>query len=243
MSIPKPHSWLRHRGRRSRQKRAHRRPTLRFSPTAWAKLLFLRDRGPTEVGGFGITTAADLLCVQDLQLVTQHCTGSFVAFDDTAVADFYDRQIDHGRRPEQFGRIWIHTHPDDSAEPSAIDRDTFQRVFGHCDWAVMAILARGGECFAELHWRHGGPVSLPLKVEMVFSQPFPASDEAKWAAEYDTNVVIDHRHAHHHQRTRRRDLSAADEVAHRHLPPLPTSLFEDDSLNSFCQHPLAWEMS
>ena len=31
-----------------------RRPILRFSPTAWAKLLFLRDYGPTEVGGFGI---------------------------------------------------------------------------------------------------------------------------------------------------------------------------------------------
>ena len=29
-------------------------PVLRFSPTAWAKLLFLRDYGETEVGGFGI---------------------------------------------------------------------------------------------------------------------------------------------------------------------------------------------
>ncbi len=35
--------------------RRQRRPRLRFSPTAWAKLLFVRDRGPTEVGGFGIT--------------------------------------------------------------------------------------------------------------------------------------------------------------------------------------------
>ena len=29
-------------------------PTLWFSPTAWAKLLYLRDLGDTEVGGFGI---------------------------------------------------------------------------------------------------------------------------------------------------------------------------------------------
>jgi len=29
-----------------------RSPTLRFSPTAWAKLLYLRDLGETEVGGF-----------------------------------------------------------------------------------------------------------------------------------------------------------------------------------------------
>ncbi len=32
-------------------------PTLRLSPTAWAKLLFLRDLGETEVGGFGIAAA------------------------------------------------------------------------------------------------------------------------------------------------------------------------------------------
>ena len=37
-----------------------RRPansSLRLSPTAWAKLLFLRDLGDTEVGGFGIAAA------------------------------------------------------------------------------------------------------------------------------------------------------------------------------------------
>lgn len=243
MSHLPSHPWPRHQGRRSRQKRLRRRPTLRFSPTAWAKLLFLRDRGPTEVGGFGITSAADLLCVHDLQLVTQHCTDSFVSFDDTAVADFFDRQIDLGRQPDQFGRIWIHTHPDDSAEPSAIDRDTFQRVFGNCDWAVMAILARGGECFAELHWRHGGPVSLTLDVDIDFSQPFLASDEAAWDAEYDTHVHAEHSPAHRHHGTHRRGLSAAYEEAHRNASPFRNGLFEDDALNTFCQHPLAWEMS
>src|SRR5262245_50863551 len=35
--------------------------TLRFSPTAWAKLLFLRDLGDSEIGGFGITPSDDLL--------------------------------------------------------------------------------------------------------------------------------------------------------------------------------------
>ena len=29
-------------------------PVLRFTPYAWAKLLWLRDAGPTEIGGFGI---------------------------------------------------------------------------------------------------------------------------------------------------------------------------------------------
>ena len=40
-------------------------PVLRFSPTAWAKLLFFRDRGDCEIGGFGITGADDLLRIED----------------------------------------------------------------------------------------------------------------------------------------------------------------------------------
>ena len=103
---------------------------LRFSPTAWAKLLFLRDLGDTEVGGFGISAADDLLFVEDVQLVRQVCTGASVAFDDQAVADFFDRQVDMGRMPSQFGRLWVHTHPGNFAEPSMTDEDSAPDVSG-----------------------------------------------------------------------------------------------------------------
>ena len=49
-------------------------PYLRLNPTAWAKLLYLRDLGDTEVGGFGISAVDDLLNVEDVQLVRQTCT-------------------------------------------------------------------------------------------------------------------------------------------------------------------------
>ncbi len=169
---------------RSSRRHSITRPKLRFSPTAWAKLLCLRDLGPTEVGGFGITDAGDLLNVRDIVLVPQHCNEVFVAFDDTAVAEFFDDQIDQGRQPEQFGRIWIHTHPGESAQPSSVDVETFDRVFGRCDWAVMFILARGGQTFAELSWLHGGPASIPLDVEIDFTQSFEGSDAEAWEAEY-----------------------------------------------------------
>ena len=91
-----------------------RQPMLRFSPTAWAKLLYLRDRGPTEVGCFGISPPADRLLIDDVQLVRQSCTAVSVVFDDASAADFFDRQVDQGRHPQQFGRIWLHTHPGDS---------------------------------------------------------------------------------------------------------------------------------
>ena len=159
-------------------------PTLRFRPTAWAKLLYLRDLGDTEVGGFGIAAADDLLLIEDVQLVRQVCTGASVAFDDQAVADFFDRQVDEGRTPEQFGRIWVHTHPGNFAEPSLTDEETFARVFGRTDWAVMFILARGGQSYARLrfHVGPGGDVDLPVAVD--YSRPFAASDHAAWQAEY-----------------------------------------------------------
>lgn len=86
----------------------------------------------------------------DVCTVRQSCSLVSVEFDDDAVADYFEDQVDAGRSPEQFGRLWLHTHPGDSAEPSSLDEHTFAKVFGHCDWAVMFILARGGETFARL---------------------------------------------------------------------------------------------
>lgn len=161
---------------------------MRLTPTAWAKLVYLRDYGPTEVGGFGITTSDHLLQIDDVMLVRQRCTETFVAFDDESVAEFFENQIDAHLRPEQFARIWIHTHPADSAEPSPTDHETFERVFGHCDWAVMLILARNDSTHAELHWRQEGPVRLPMDVLVDSGEPFPESDFAAWEEEYVASV-------------------------------------------------------
>ncbi|MCA9039032.1 MAG: Mov34/MPN/PAD-1 family protein, partial [Planctomycetaceae bacterium] len=119
-----------------------RSPTLRFTPYSWAKLLYLRDRGETEVGGLGISCPESLLLVEEVELVRQLCSVVTVAFDDESVADFYDRQTDAGRQPQEFSRIWIHTHPGACARPSQTDEQTFRRVFGGSDWAVMFILAQ-----------------------------------------------------------------------------------------------------
>jgi hypothetical protein len=166
------------------RRREIRPPTLRFSPTAWAKLLFLRDLGETEVGGFGIAAADDPLLVEDVQLVRQLATCVSVAFDDQAVAEFFDQQVDLGRKPMQFARIWVHTHPGDMSRPSVTDDETFDRVFGRTDWSLMFILAQGGQTFARLrfHVGPGGDLDLPVAVD--YSRPFAASDHDTWEAEY-----------------------------------------------------------
>lgn len=164
---------------------------LRFSPTAWAKLLYLRDYGDTEVGGFGITLPDDLLYVDDFILIKQECTSVTVEFDDDDVADFMMDMVEDGLKPEQFMRIWIHTHPSMSATPSGTDEETFDRVFSKCDWAVMAIVSDTGSQYCRLQI-NGGPFpgAFDIPIEVDFSTyEFPASDTEAWKKEYDDNVT------------------------------------------------------
>ena len=147
-------------------------PLLRFSPTAWAKLLFLRDLGDTEVGGFGVTAADDLLLIEDVKLVRQTCTAVSVVFDDISVADFFDHEVDSGLKPQQFARIWVHSHPGDCPQPSITDDDTFYRVFGRTDWTLMFVLARGGQSYARLRFNIGPGGEMPIPVSVDYSRPF-----------------------------------------------------------------------
>ena len=151
-------------------------------------MLFLRDIGETEVGGFGISAADDPLLIEQFVLVRQNCSIVTVAFDDGAVADFFDAQVDTGRSPEQFARIWIHTHPGDCAMPSGVDEETFARVFGRSDWAVMAIVARGGQTYARLQFSTGPGASLRLPIEVDYRHPFAGTDFPTWTEEYHSCI-------------------------------------------------------
>jgi hypothetical protein len=177
---PKRREWVR-----------PREPILRFTPTAWAKLLFFCHYGETEIGGFGISDPADLLRILDFQTVRQTVTSVTVAFDDTAIADFYDEQVDRGRKPQEFSRCWLHTHPGVSPTPSLVDEECFTRVFGTCDWAVMFILARGGKTYARLRFNAGPGGSLLIPVQVDYTQEFAGSDGLAWEQEYLENVQPD----------------------------------------------------
>ena len=166
------------------------KPVLRFTPYAHAKLVFLRDLGPTEVGGFGISAADDLFLIEDVQLVRQSCTAVTVKFDDESVADFFDQQVDRGLSPEHFGRLWLHTHPGDSAEPSWTDEETFARCFGRTDWSVMFIIAEGGQHYARLQFNVGPAGSMEVAVEVDYSVPFAGSAPDVWSREYEANVSV-----------------------------------------------------
>lgn len=154
-------------------------------------MLYFCHYGETEIGGFGITPADDLLLVEDFLTVKQEVSSVSVAFDDEAVADFFEDQVLLDRQPRQFGRIWLHTHPGNSATPSQTDEETFQRVFGNCDWAVMFILAEEGATYARMRLSggHKGPkAQLMMPVVIDWQQPFAGSDIDNWEIEYLTHI-------------------------------------------------------
>lgn len=162
---------------------------LRFTAYAWAKLEYLRDLGPTEVGGFGIANAGDPLLITDICLIKQTCSGASVEFDDADVADFFDECIDQGLTHEQFARVWIHTHPNGVHGPSMTDEETFEKAFGRCNWAVMYILSRDGQDYCALQYNTTPACRIELRNTKVdFSVPFVASNCEQWKKEYDAYV-------------------------------------------------------
>jgi hypothetical protein len=171
------------------RKRRPENPVLRFSPYAWAKLLYFCHAGDTEIGGFGVASdPKELLIIDDFVTVRQTTTPISVVFDDRSVADYFEAQVDLGRRPGQFARVWLHTHPGDCAYPSGTDEQTFERVFRGCDWAVMFILARGGQTYCRLRFNTGPGGQVELPVEVDYSERFAGSDHEGWRDEYELNV-------------------------------------------------------
>jgi len=174
-----------------------KRRSLIFTPLAWLKYQFLCHLGPTEVGAFAISDPEDPLYITNLITVPQETTVASVMFDDTAVADYFDHCVDQGLKPAQFARLWLHTHPGDSASPSGTDEETFRRVFGTTDWAVMAILSRAGRSYARLRVNAGPGASCRLRFQVDWeSYPQELAEGwyehclEEWQQEYEQNVRV-----------------------------------------------------
>jgi proteasome lid subunit RPN8/RPN11 len=180
----------------SRPLPAEEAPTLLFAPLAWLKLQWFCHAGDTEIGGFGISSERNLLHVEDFITVRQSVTAVSVHFEDAAVADFFDACVDRGIRPERCVRIWIHTHPGASPQPSRTDEETFRSKFGQCDWAVMFIVGRTGLTYARLAFSAGpgGQLLLPVGVRWSDLPKGLATAEkldlkvSDWQQEYAANI-------------------------------------------------------
>lgn len=164
--------------------------TLKFTAYAWAKLLWMQDRGKTEVAGYGITATEDPLLITDFALVKQECTVVSFDFDEDGVADHTDKMLDAGLSPWAFSNILIHTHPGNCPNPSQTDENTFERVFTRPDWAIMLIVAEDGSIYCRLKLNVGPGSVQMLEVEVDYLHSFIGSDYEAWDAEYKTNVKV-----------------------------------------------------
>lgn len=173
---------------------------LTFAPLAWLKLQRFCHCGDTEIGGFGVSAAEDLLYIEDFVTVRQQVSPVTVRFEDAAVADWIDRCVDRGLPISRCARIWLHTHPGASVTPSDTDEETFARVFGGCDWSVMFILGRTGQTYARLAFAAGpgGALLLPVQVDWSAWPDILASAAGTlpalvehWQQEYAANIEVE----------------------------------------------------
>ncbi|HQR44307.1 MAG TPA: hypothetical protein PLX97_16540 [Gemmatales bacterium] len=144
------------------------------------------------MAGLGLSAEHDPLYLQDILVINQKATVSTVAFDDEAIADLFDTMTDQQIPPNRFSRIWLHSHPGASARPSSVDELTFRRVFGGCDWSVMAIISRTANTYARIQFSAGpgGSWEIPVVVDW---QAWPSvssldSHLAQWRQEYEQHV-------------------------------------------------------
>lgn len=138
-----------------------------FSSHAWEKLTYMKKKATTEISGFGVTDPENPLYIEDFEIITQKCTAVSTEFDDKARMKFQEDMIEQGLMPVNFLRVWIHTHPGMGASPSSTDEETFYRVLGGCDWAVMFILGENNKYTCTLQYNKFpvGRFSIPMKVE------------------------------------------------------------------------------
>jgi len=130
-----------------------------FDEKAFAKVLFFRDNcieknvqgggekseSFLEVSLMGISKNSedDIHRVVDVLCVPQECTGGNTEFLEKEYTDWREaRMFDDKMDPITFSRIWIHTHPGESPNPSNVDEDNFKKIKEDADFACMYIVAK-----------------------------------------------------------------------------------------------------
>jgi len=162
--------------------------SIRFTPYAWAKLIYMRDKGDTEVAGYCTTATDDPLLITDFRLVRQQCTGVSFDLDPESVLDDIDRILDSELMPWQTHNILAHTHPGNSPYPSITDENNFEKAFSSPDWAIMFIIAEGGQTYCRIKANVGPGVARELATTVDWTAPFEGADHSKWDEEYKENV-------------------------------------------------------
>lgn len=151
------------------------RDELKFTVYAWAKIEYWLTQS-TEISGFAVSAPDDPLLIVDLIVPAQECTLVSTEIDGDSLAELMESGV--------TTNIWIHTHPNMSAQPSGQDEKTWMDEIGCQSWAIMAIVSQTGDAYARLRVQHG-PVAATQELSIVvdWSAACPAIDPAMWESE------------------------------------------------------------
>ena len=121
------------------------------TPDTWCQLNYVQ-RAALRLSA--ITHPDDRLFVTDLWFPKQECTAAAVEFDDESIAEEIDRLSD----THPMDRLPHLDPPRSESQPQWHRRRDLLQVLGHFDWAVMAILAKGGKSYARI--KHDAPAGI-----------------------------------------------------------------------------------
>ena len=171
-------------------------PSLVLTSYSYQKLRYWEVlSGKNEISCFGVAFSQDnLLRVNELYLPKQIVTPSHTDPTEEGIATMYDELGQAKFPPNQFARIWIHTHTFTAPNktgislPSPVDFNTCREVFTGCDWFIMLI--KGGEEFTCYLYLLGAlPVRLVLKVIVDYTDPgFPNKIINDWTTTFNEQV-------------------------------------------------------
>ena len=132
-------------------------PKLNFTAETWQQLNYMCKRCTHRDQVFRNHTSGGQAVVTDLWFPQQTCTAATVEFDDEDIAAQIDELQTHTpwmSASASGSTLTLATAP----TPVAQTIQTFSKVLGHFDWAVMAILAKGGKSYARI--KHDAPAGI-----------------------------------------------------------------------------------
>lgn len=162
-------------------------PTLWLTPYFVAKYAWFRDRGKTEVSGYGLSDPDNLLHYTDLIIPKQQCSGANTEIDEddwlriiaTELMDKYPAQCYH--------RLWAHTHPGFGPQPSSVDESTFVSHMQSPTWGIMLIYSTNGDFYARFCQKNPRLI-LEMEVGIDWAPPHRSFDPELWEKEYLTQI-------------------------------------------------------
>ena len=128
------------------------------------------------------------ILVQDITMLEQDCTGYHTEIRDEAMAEYYKECYAQDMDIQEFGCVWLHTHPSDDTTPSGLDETTFAETFSRHPWAAMLILGQNGSMYGRVKNNKGLVLSQQVDVVIDWRLWEDFVSPASWSKDYKNLV-------------------------------------------------------